>query len=600
MSVIIPLDNTDALRPIVKRVTRFLKTLSCLALPMCMLSTCTLVNGKAAPIDQYLDKRVTDSGTYKTLVPANPWEKGPPSDWMQQPRGCMHDIINTPGASNARRATHLAEGKHFAEAIGELTRAIDKYDGINRFGMSLDPSWLISRARLYMEIGRSEDALKDAERAVALKRSYDKEKFNAALIFTQFGKYAKAESVLPASSSVQPIAFRPYFSYLLAVLQQKQGKEDVAKQTFRESATLFAAEGMSLPAQSCFEAIAVMEGRKNAEGHTLDLASLEPPRSNYERVERLLKALATRSDVLAPDVLKGVIGSQILKSNTTEYFVNPHTAEFREIPLVSIDKVEGGGKRLFIQIEPALCSINKSALAGLLNHPVKPPEMWRKEVLYTEGYKVPAGTLVLAILKDGYNSIRFVQLYSQNAALSPPSISLGNENDSSLHKAHVRRIGVGEALQFGNIKFAETVVADWLREDPEDPQAHMNQAEILFKKGNLKGALASIDTAIKYGANGKPNTGYSENMLLIRKGTYLLEEGKFDDAYDLFRQSFPAKPYADLLLLRARAEIGLQKFADASNDLDQASRQFYDEGRIVRRDEADALLNSLRKANGSR
>ncbi len=554
-----------------------------------------------AAVEQALDKRVTDSMTYKQLVQTDPWQQGaPPTDWNQQMRGCISGISNTPGGFDARRAQNLAATKHFAEAIGEWTRAIDSYDDDNaqRYGMTLDPEWLLSRARLFIKIGRIDDALVDIERSVTLKRSSDQSKFNAALLFAELGKYSRAESVLPAVSSGQPL-FRPYYSYLLAVVQEKQGKKELAKQTFMEAATLFAAAGMSPPAEACLNAVSAIDGPTEKRKQTFQVTDLKPPRSNYENIEKLLKALATRTDVFDLDVLKGLTGAASFKESRTGYFVKPYKAHFPEISLINIDNLESGGKRLNIHMEPVLCSINKSALKGLLNNPVEVPERWRKDVAYSEGYKVPAGTLVLSIRNGGFDSIWWAQLYSKDATFPEPPRKPRNQSDTELQKTYTRHIGVSDALQFGNVDYAEKTVNEWLRENPEDPRAHMFQAEILSKKGNLNGALTSIDTAIKYGDRDKLlDTKYTGNVLLIRKGTYLLEQGKFEDAYKTFERAFPDKPSADLLLLRAKSEIGLKRIADARQDLNEASRKFYDEGRIIRRDEAEKLLDSIRgKAN---
>lgn len=549
-----------------------------------------------AAIEQDLDKRVTDSMTYNQVMQTDPWQQGvPPTDWDQKLRGCTTGISNTPGGFNARRAQNLAATKHFAEAIGEWTRAIDSYDDQKAqwYGTTLDPEWLLSRARLFIKLGRTDDALADIERSVTLKRSSDQSKFNAALLFTDLGKYSRAQSVLPIVSSGQPMS-RPYYSYLLAIVQEKQGRKDLAKQSFIEAATLFAAAGMSLPAKACLDKVSAISGQTEKKKQMLQVTDLKPPRSNYENIEKLLKALATRTDVFDLDVLKELTGAASFKENSTAYFVNPYKAHFPEISFLTIDKLESGGKRLNINIEPVLCSINKSALKGLLNNPVEVPENWRKEIAYIEGYRVPAGTLVLSIRNGGFDSISSAQLYSKDAIFPEPPRKQIDQSVTESQKTYLRHTGVSNALESGNLDYAEKAVNEWLRDNPEDPRAHMSQAEILSKKGNVNGALASIDTAIKY--SDKDNlldTKYTGNVLLIRRGSYLLEQGKFEDAYKTFEKAFPDNLSADLLLLRAKSEIGLKQIADARQDLNKASRKFYDEGRILRRDEAEKLLDSI-------
>lgn len=548
-----------------------------------------------AAVEQVLDKRVTASMTYTQLVLTDPWERDtPPTDWSQRLRGCITVISNTPGGFDARRAQNLAACKHFADAIGEWTRAIEKYDEYNAdSSRNLAPEWLLSRARLFIKLGQIDDALADIERSVTLKRSFDPIKFNAALLLTELGKYERAESVLPAVNTGQTL-FRPYYSYLLAVVQEKQGKKELAKQTFLNAATLFAAAGMSPPAEACLNAVSAIGGTSQKKKQSVQITDLKLPRSNYNNIEKLLKGLATRSDIFDLDVLKELTGAASFKQNRSGgYFVTPYKAHFPEISLLTIETFESGGKRLTISLEPVLCSINKFALKGLLNNPVDAPDRWCKGLAHCEAYKVPAGTLVLSIRDGGFEPIWWAELYSKDATFPEPTRKQKLQSDTETFSRH---IAVSNALELGNLDFAEKAVNDWLRDNPKDPRAHMSQAEILSKKGDLNGAVTSIDIAIKYGGSDRSfDTEYAGNVLQIRKGTYLLQQGKFEDAYNLFERAFPAKPSANLLILRAKSEIGLKRFADARQDLNEASRRFYEEGRIVRRDEVEKLLDTIRE-----
>jgi hypothetical protein len=92
---------------------------------------------------------------YSQLVPHDPWDY-PLSkiDREQQHFGCVTGISNTPGGWDARRAGNLAASGHIAEAIGEWSRAINSYDDDSaaQYGRNLDPSWLVTRARLYLKL----------------------------------------------------------------------------------------------------------------------------------------------------------------------------------------------------------------------------------------------------------------------------------------------------------------------------------------------------------------------------------------------------------------------------------------------------------------
>lgn len=566
-----------------------------LPLILCVLvSAVSALAADAAPDGQCLDKRVTDTMIFKQLVEYDPWQLGsPPPDPTQGLFHCSTGISNTPGGHNAQRAQALGAAKHFAEALGEWTRAINSYGEEFEQGesRSLDPNWLLSRARLYAKLGCTEDALKDAERALTLKRSYDQNKFKVALLFAELGEFSRAEAVLPATNTVQSL-FQPYFPYLRAVVQDKQGKKDLAKQNYREAATLFAASGMGSAMDACFQATANINGPKVKK---LTIDDLKAPKSNYDNMERLMKSLATRSDVFDLSVLKGLVGAASFQESRTGYFVRPYKAHYPEISLVTIDFLEGGGKRLNLSLETTRCSITKDVLNGILKNPVAVSNGYRPEIAHSEGYSVPAGTLVLGIRNGGFNPIWTVKLYSKIVEVPQPETKRTTVAPTPDPENSYREIGIINFLKRGEIERAENLINKWLTESPNDPRALMYQADVFQKKDNLDAALASIDAAIKYGGTRSSlNTEYAGNILLIRKGSYQLDNKQFEVAFRSFQQGFPAKPLPEQLLMRAKAEIGMNKFDDAYKDLDAASKEFYQASRIMLRDEADQLAESIR------
>lgn len=571
---------------------------------LCMIlcaSACTCQNSEAAPFEQTLDKRITQSDTFSLLIPKNQWQEAGhvPSDFTQQLRGCQTGISNTLGGYNAWRANNLAACGHYDEAIGELNQAIGCYDengSAERSGRSLDAQWLINRARLYEKVGRSSDSLADIERSLTMKQLSDQSLCEDAMLLAEFGKYSRAESVVPNAESGTAI-FRPYFSYLRAVLQEKQGKSEMAKENFKVAATLFAAGGSTAPAQACLDAIAALEPSKFSESRKLQISDLKPPNSNHEKITRLMKALASNPDIFDFEVLKPLIGATKIQEFGNGYIIVPYLGFYKELSLVSIDKLNSGGKRLNIHLQPELCTIDKSVLNGMLGKPVKSQNHWRHDVAVTEAYKVPSGTLVLNTRKGGFNPIWIAQLYS-NDALFPEPVQEPNQVDTT-QRTLLRQTSIIRFLENdgnANIEKAQEDVAELLRSDPENPRIHMEQAEVFFRQGKLEDAVRSIDTAIKYGDRDKLlDSKYTGNVLLIRKGAYQLEQGKFEQAFANFEIAFPPKPSADLLTLRARAEVGLKKYSIAEKDLKEALNKYYDEARIVKRDETQRLLDSVRK-----
>jgi tetratricopeptide (TPR) repeat protein len=210
----------------------------------------------------------------------------------------------------------------------------------------------------------------------------------------------------------------------------------------------------------------------------------------------------------------------------------------------------------------------------------------------TEAYSVPAGTLVLGIRNRGFKSITMVYLYSKDV------LSINNTrpefviNFDAMNPIEIEYID--RAITIGDFKYAENQLSRWLQSRPEDAQANRLQADLLFKKGDTNGALSTIETAIKFSGNKKTDFQYSGNIYLIRKGAYLLKQEKYNEALSLFARAFPTKLNADHLLLRAQAEIGLGQKSKAITDLENASKELYEHGRIIKWDETEKLLASLK------
>jgi tetratricopeptide (TPR) repeat protein len=133
---------------------------------------------------------------------------------------------------------------------------------------------------------------------------------------------------------------------------------------------------------------------------------------------------------------------------------------------------------------------------------------------------------------------------------------------------------------------------------PQDPYAHMSRAKALAADGQYQKAIQMIDFVIDY-ANSAHVDGlvdkYRGNLPLIQRGMYEVELGSFSRAVQDFKQGFPDKPDADDYFYRARAEIGLHLLPRGCADLQQAIDLYFDDARIVRRDQAAKLLQDTRR-----
>jgi tetratricopeptide (TPR) repeat protein len=574
------------LKRVARRVGTVISTLFCFAL----LSLPAIATGGGYT----LDPRIIEADGYRMLVQPEPWELGDEyvNDWWQQLRECTGSSM-VRGSRGAHRAYNLAATRHFSRAIEEWTKAIDYYapDGTCADHSDLSPSWLLNRARLHIELNQREQALADILRALKMKTVNEGSKFKAALFFMRLGYYNRAEDLLSTTEPEFKNCKRFYLQ-LLGVAQLKQNKLQLAKKSFIDAATLFAAAGSEEAVESCFDSVRDIDGGSNDTDYLSKFATLRLPRSNYVAIVKLLTALATNPDVLKPDLLQSLTGVDSFQE-TNRFIVGRHSVgKFDEIKQVVVEKIPAGGNCLMLRIDTSLCSINTSAVKDLLQHPVSVEEKWQPEIMRTEAYSVPAGTLVLGIRNRGFKSITMVYLYSKDV------LSINNTrpefviNFDAMNPIEIEYID--RAITIGDFKYAENQLSRWLQSRPEDAQANRLQADLLFKKGDTNGALSTIETAIKFSGNKKTDFQYSGNIYLIRKGAYLLKQEKYNEALSLFARAFPTKLNADHLLLRAQAEIGLGQKSKAITDLENASKELYEHGRIIKWDETEKLLASLK------
>jgi hypothetical protein len=72
------------------------------------------ITATAAPKELALDRRITESSSFRQLIPQETWEQSTTkrTDSQEQWRGCATGISNTPGGWDAYRASNLAASKH--------------------------------------------------------------------------------------------------------------------------------------------------------------------------------------------------------------------------------------------------------------------------------------------------------------------------------------------------------------------------------------------------------------------------------------------------------------------------------------------------------
>ncbi len=222
----------------------------------------------------FLDKRVVDTPEFKLLV--FPESSVRLSEYKQKYGDGSQDPY-LPGPTEAKRADEFAAKNQYPEAIAELTKSIDIFNEIfdrRKFSI-ISSNWLIYRARMFIKVGLVAKAIEDLNQVIIQKPVDPQNIFNVALLFAELGKNDRAESTLSLISEDQLRVYKPYFSYLLAVAQERQGKTLLALSSYKKAAALFYGDQMAVAAQSCLDKVTFLNSKKLSQPVVFDPNDIE-------------------------------------------------------------------------------------------------------------------------------------------------------------------------------------------------------------------------------------------------------------------------------------------------------------------------------------
>ena len=261
-------------------------------------------------------------------------------------------------------------------------------------------------------------------------------------------------------------------------------------------------------------------------------------------------------------------------------------------PLTGIEGIEfgtfhtGKGQILGIRMSPFDCRLLFTDVDDILGtqHPLPDYECFRTKGLTNHVYKVPSGALLFIV--DSTGAVIRINLYDKEAVEQARASEQQTMRD--------RRRGLAHLILSGDANEALAVTDDWLKEAPDDVDAHSYRAQALALAGRYEEAIKAIDFVIDYVSIAKDKQrfidDYTGNRPLIQKGTYQTGLGKYAEALRTLFGAFPKTLDADDYFYRAQAEIGIGRLEDGCADLEKAVSLYFNDARIVRRDEAAKLL----------
>lgn len=511
---------------------------------------------------------------------------------------CMYGWFDA-GKYNSYRAMNLAASEHYDEAIIEINRGIDAVrksisEGKKRphdFYNLTD--YLTTRMKMFLAAGRISEAVVDAEELGSTQS-----KFPAAVCLLENGKTKEAEAIFATLvNNPQTQIFESVCRYMLAVCEEKNGKRGSAQADYLIAARYFAMSGREAAMQVCLE----NAGKFGAEKSKAKVTDLKRPETNKKTIYELVKFLTTEKNAFEGERLKEVLHAdsfEKLSGDSLRFkFANPQATAINLIQVGPEERTKGGflfkGRRLLVRIDTIDCSLTRDECSSLLamDRISVPMSQLGEETGIVEAYKVPAGLLELTWYKGGFGSLYTLELFeglSQHPDTANYQRRPSTEDD---WYSYILRL-------LGDKKFADAKRSgiDWLKTSNSE-LAMRAQAKISAAEGNTAMALIWIDKAIaKHKAlKNASNEPASSSILFMEKAEYLLGNRQIQAAANLFKSALPEKMLADDYALRAKIEIAQRNYPAALADLKVASEKYFEEFRIVKRDEMKELIASLTK-----
>jgi tetratricopeptide (TPR) repeat protein len=514
-----------------------------------------------------------------------------------------------PRTLELRRARNLLAAEHNEEAIAEYALGAGKWAVPRQFRSGIDEEWGIACERL----GKNEEAMQHYKACGA-------NSFIAKLLLKQ-ERFSEAKDVADGEIANFLLLEKRYHGYegdlpqwlrVRAVAEAAMHDDKSAVHDLKEAAKRYF-KSESKEAQVCIHDANLLIQRSHL-GDPAKLDALPLPSTGQESVIALIKYLVSSPKPFDLSKINEITGADL--SVPGPIWPNDSQAEKTK---PAFERAEYQAEHndfhvpviLEIPIATDNCCLPKKLVDSLIPKDaisVPPISHWNgsDESAYAEEWKLPNGHLQLSFQSGGIRALTKVTMKAPASAERETAQSFWKAaNQISDEKAQKRidllsksialdnqvpDVYVARANAFANLKHFDQALADMRQAVAIGGRPYLSeQAKIEEQMGHYKQAIEDLTTLL-----GKHPPGPETAPYLIRLSALYLKSGNYSEAIRTSEQAIAnSTDNTKCLFIKAQAEAALKQTSQARSDGQSAAKQYFDQARIVLRDEVDSWLKTL-------
>jgi len=508
-----------------------------------------------------------------------------------------------------RRAQNLLAAGHYEEAINEYAKGADEWKVPMQFRTAIDQEWGLACEK----VGRYDEAIGHYKSAGAQEA--------LAKLLLELNRYAEVKSIADAQILDCLVLERKYHGYdenfpewlrVRAVAEAGLADDKSAVRDLEEAAKKYFKNDLKKAELCIREANLLITRSKLGDALTLDTQQL--PQTGKEHVIALIQFIVSSPEPFKLSRLNELTGGHLKVPGRT--WPNYCEDEKPGIPFTRLQyHSEHDNYRipeiLEIDISTDKCCIPKreiDALVPLSVKKVRPISHWNEsdETRFAEAFEIPTGNLKFYFGESGARILRKVTLKAPAPAKAETAEIYWKEaralsDDESSKKIallsksialddQIVEVFVERAHSFARMKRFQEALDDAKHAVSLGGRAYLNEQSIIEEE------MGSIDAAIEHvrAFIGSHKPGPETAPYFTRLAELYCKRNQYASAFEASEKAIvDSRNTTRAMFIRAKAEAGLGRISEARRDGNVAAKQYFDQARIVLRDEVLDWLTTL-------